>query len=287
LFPNSACLRRSGRYLLGRASSRIVNLRDRWLDPSAKSFFQAMRDGGFDPDALIDVLPQHRLIYVCVPKAASTTIKSTLSALERGLAAAPDKLHTRRYSGLKSPTHVGLSAFHRVANSAATLRFSFVRNPYARLVSAWADKFQGKPLKSGDSFVDHYRALRASIGDALPDGQDDTLSFPEFVEFATADRRVDAHWQLQDDLLAMPGIKLDLIGKVETFRDDFARVLDHVGADDQFRQAIGIHLNVSQHQPWQDYYTEALAARIHRAYERDFDRFGYTRAIMETASPRR
>ena len=111
------------------------------------------------------------------------------------------------------------------------------------------------------------------------------MSFAQFVEFAseTADRRVNTHWQLQDDLLDMPGIKLDLVGKVETFHDDFIRVLDHVGAAGRLRQAIGIQLNASRHQPWQDYYTDALAARVHRAYERDFDRFGYTRAVGDGA----
>jgi len=284
MFRQSSCLHRYCRYLFDRASSRVVNWRDHWLDPSAESFFQAMNAGGFDPDALIDVLPRYRLIYVCVPKSASTTIKSALSALEHGATVAPALLHRRRCSGLKSPTHVGLANFQRLASSAGTLRFSFVRNPYARLVSAWADKFQGKPLKAGDSFIDDYRAHRAAIGDALPDGEDETLSFPQFVEFAsaTADRRVNTHWQLQDDLLDMPGIKLDLIGKVETFHDDFTRVLDHAGAADQMRHAIGIQLNASRHQPWQDYYTDPLAARVHRAYERDFDRFGYTRAIKET-----
>lgn len=278
---NEFSLRRSSRYCFDRLSSQVINWRDRWFDPSASSFYKAMNDGGFNPDAHIDVLPRHRLIYVCVPKSASTTIKSALSALEHGLPASLESLHKRRNSGLKSPSHVGLSTFYRLANSAATLRFSFVRNPYARLVSAWADKYQSKPLVAGDSFVDLYLNYCAAIGDALPAGRHETLSFPQFVAFAaaTADRRLNAHWHLQDDLLDMPGIKLDLIGRVENFPGDFNRVLDHAGAGDQIRQAIGLHLNPSRHQPWQEYYTDALAARVHRAYERDFDRFGYARAI--------
>lgn len=213
-----------------------------------------MSASGFNPDAQIDVLPQHRLIYVCVPKSASTTIKSVLNAFERGLPASSDALHKRRYSGLKSPSHAGLSAFRRLANSAATLRFSFVRNPCARLVSAWADKYQNKPLAHGDSFAELYLAYHASTGEPPADGKSDTLSFPQFVEFAvaTADRRINAHWHLQDDLLDMPANKLDLIGKVENFPDDFNRVLDHAGANQEIRQAVGAPLNISRHRPWQD-----------------------------------
>jgi hypothetical protein len=285
MFRKPSYLCRSVRFHLLRVRSRIINRRDQWLDQAAASFFRELRDGGFDPNTYVDVLPRHRLIYVCVPKSASSTIRSVLSSLESGAPPPPDLLFKRRCSGLKSPTQVGISSFHRLAKSAATLRFSFVRNPYARLVSAWADKFQGKPLIAGNPLIDQYLVRRAAIGYVLPRGPDATLSFPQFVEYAiaTADRRVDAHWQLQDDLVAMPGIKLDLIGKVETFRDDFSRVLDHVGAGDRFRQVIDVPLNTSQHRPWQDYYTDALAARVHRAYERDFDSFGYARAVTVPA----
>ncbi len=244
-----------------------------------------MRVGGFDPDRHIDVLPRHHLIYLSVPKCASTTIKSALSELQSGALPAADQIHVRRNSGLTSPSQVGLSTFHRLATGAATLRFAFVRNPYARLVSAWADKFQNKPLVPGDSFTDLYLNHRAAIDPALPLGAEQTLSFAQFVEFAvaTGHRRINAHWQTQDDLLNMPGISLDFVGKVETFREDFVRILDHAGADQRTRQAIDFYHNVSRHGPWADYYSDALAARVHRAYECDFDRFGYTRAVRQYA----
>jgi hypothetical protein len=76
----------------------------------------------------------------------------------------------------------------------------------------------------------------------------------------------------------MPGIKLDLIGKVESFDTDFIRVLDHARASDQLRQASVTHLNSSQHSPWQYYYSSDLAEHVYRAYERDFDRFQYPRS---------
>jgi len=263
-----------------------VNLRDRWLDRPALSFFEAMQAGGFDPDAHIDVLPRQRLIYVSVPKCASTTIKSALSRIQIGAAPPPDKIHIRRHSGLNSPTQVGLSTFYRLASSRSVLSFAFVRNPYARLVSAWADKFQGKPLVAGNSFIDLYLTHRAAIDPGLPQGPEQTLPFAQFVDFAIASsgQRINAHWQSQDDLLNMPGLGLDFIGKVESLPHDFGRVLDHVGADQRIRRMIGVYHNTSQHWPWPDYYTDALAARVRRAYERDFDRFNYAGAVTARAS---
>ena len=108
------------------------------------------------------------------------------------------------------------------------------------------------------------------------------MSFPEFVEFATAtvDQRIDIHWQLQDDFATVPGLSLNLIGKVESFQTDFARVLDHIGVTNEARaRYLQQAVNPSSYEAWQEYYTDALAARVYRAYERDFDKFGYQRTV--------
>ncbi len=204
-----------------------------------------------------------------------------LSAIVWRNPAAFEEVHKRKYSGLKSPYDVGISQFHRLAMDESTLRFSFVRNPYDRLVSTWADKFQNKPLVPGNSFIDKYLERRETVNPSFPAGRDRSLSFAEFAHFAasTADKRVDAHWQLQDDLLNFPGITLDFIGKVESFSEDFARVMDHARVSRQLREVIGARINMSQHLPWQDYYTSALADRVYRAYERDFDRLRYPRTV--------
>jgi len=269
------------RHYLGRARSAVVNVFNGLLDPTACSYFAKLMAQGYDPHSHIDVLPEHRLIYVCIPKCASTTIKMTLSALAGFKPTSFEQLHKRKYSGLPAPHHVGISNFYRLATDPKTLRFSFVRNPYDRLVSAWADKFQDKPLVPGDSFIHQYLRHRREIDSSLPEGGDQTLSFDHFVTYAaaTADRRVNAHWHLQAGMLDVPGIELDIVGRVESFRTDFARVLDHLNACDQLRQKAFMLLNASPHRSWPEYYTTALADRVYRAYERDFDLLGYPRAV--------
>jgi hypothetical protein len=262
----------------------VINSRECRLYAPAAVFFNTIRERHFDAETYIDVLPQHKLIYLCVPKSASTTIRSVLSSLEVGTPPGPalDLLYNRRCTGIRSPRLAGFSVFHRLAKSAEALRFTFVRNPYARLLSAWSDRFQGKPLTEGTPSIDAYRTHRAAISRSLPDGSDQTLSFPEFVEFATAtiNQRIDIHWQLQDDFATVPGLPLNLIGKVESFQTDFARVLDHIGVTNEARaRYLQQAVNPSSHEPWQQYYTDALATRVYRAYERDFDKFGYPRAI--------
>jgi hypothetical protein len=254
----------------------VVNNRECRLSTQSATFFNDVREHHFDAETYIDVLPLYSLIYFWVPKAASTTIKSVLSSLEFGTPPGPplELLSSRRCSGIRSPRQAGFSVFQRLAKSAEALRFTFVRNPYARLLSAWSDRFQGRPLIEGHPSINSYRAHRAAISRSLPDGPDQTLSFPQFVEFATA--TVDQ----QDDFVTVPGLRLNLIGKVESFQTDFARVLDHIGVTNEARaRYLQLAANPSSHQAWQDYYTDALAGRVYRAYERDFDKFGYPRTV--------
>jgi hypothetical protein len=77
----------------------------------------------------------------------------------------------------------------------------------------------------------------------------------------------------------MPGIKIDFIGKIETFDKDFACVLAHIGAFQAVRDLTTSRLNCSRHLPWRDYYTSGIAKQVYNAYERDFDRLHYPRSI--------
>jgi hypothetical protein len=259
-------------------ASRLVA---RVLNPEAVRFGQNLMSNGYEAGALVNVLPQHRLIYIAVPKAASTRIRRTLAKIE-GRFSRSLKAHRRtRYRGPYGPRNFPIGLFYQIATAPDTLRFSFVRNPYARVVSCWADKFAGKPLVSGDSFIDAYLSVRQQIDPRLPVGVDQTLSFPQFTVFTAANskNRHDIHMQTQDDIISMPGIEIDLIGKVENFDADFARILDYLNASQEIRRAASIALNESHHADWPTYYTPELADRIYRAYEPDFDRFGYTRAL--------
>ena len=276
---------RVGQYYFDRARSYFLNGIASYRDQNASRFYRQLIGGGYNPNAHIDVMVQQKLIYISVPKCASTSIKMMLSRVIGRNVSSFDQLHKRRYSGLQSPFEVGVSAFHRLATDSAVLRFSFVRNPYDRLVSAWADKFQDRPLTAGDSFIDEYLAHRKEIDQSLPYGEHRMLTFAQFVTYAaaTASLRVNAHWQLQDDILNMPGLALDFVGRVETFDREIVRVLDHIRADQSQRQAAVIPLHASPHRSWPLYYTQSLADRAYAAYERDFDRFGYPRAI--TSAP--
>jgi hypothetical protein len=263
------------------ASRPIAGIRN----PSAVGFYANLMANGYEADSLLNVLPRHKLIYIGVPKAASTRIRRTLARIDGRFMRSLKPSRRSMYRGPYGPRNITIDTLFRLATGPDMLRFSFVRNPYARVVSCWADKFADKPLIRGDVLIDSYLTIRDEIDADLPAGADRTLSFPEFAIFAaaTAKARHNIHLQAQDDILSMPGIKLNLIGKVETFDADFARVLDYVDAGDAIRRESAVAINESHHADWPDYYTRDLADRIYRAYECDFDRFGYAHAIAPPA----
>lgn len=53
----------------------IVGTRDRL----SYDFYTRLVDSSFEPNRQIDVLPKQRLLYVCVPKCASSRIKMTFA----------------------------------------------------------------------------------------------------------------------------------------------------------------------------------------------------------------
>lgn len=250
------------------------------LDPPAYNFYASMLATGYDPSAAIDVLPAQRIISISVPKAASSRIKTCLSGFLGREVKTSEAANNRKQSGLKAPHHVGLSTFYRMVKDPETLKFSFVRNPYARLVSCWADKFRDRPLVAGDPFVDLYLAWRDKADPGQPAGTGETLSFADFARFAAATSDgLNAHWQAQQQIVEAPGIAVDFVGRVESFDRDFRRVYEHVGVAPAPANESHPAIRPTAHRPWHEYYTPELAEIVYRAYERDFDRFGYARAL--------
>jgi hypothetical protein len=55
--------------------SPVADMARRTLYPQACAFYARLREHGYQPNVLIDVLPDERIVYVCVPKCASARIK--------------------------------------------------------------------------------------------------------------------------------------------------------------------------------------------------------------------
>jgi Sulfotransferase family len=221
-----------------------------------------------------------RFIYIEVYKAASTTMRILLREL---YASAEQKLvpdfngdtlssiyasvpWTRDCVSLPPITALEDKDQRELLEAPDVLRFTIVRNPYTRLVSAWRNKvFLCAPW-----IDDVYGAVR---GEAPPSGQQYPVEFAEFVSYleSTVGRVWDAHWRRQVDLTFPKSLSFTHIGKVEILQETI-RILAR-----QLKYGLHMqlpHINEVIITP-SPKYSAALAARVYALYEEDFANFGY------------
>jgi chondroitin 4-sulfotransferase 11 len=158
-----------------------------------------------------------------------------------------------------------LREVHGPATWDACFKFSFVRNPWDRLVSWW-------------SMIDNGRKTTAQppnrfFGYVL----DRASTFEEFLtrctdEVLDPDGRKAIFRNQIDYLLDDDGkVLVDYVGRFERLQQDFDVISRRLG---RASVALPRH-NASQHAAYRGYYTPALAALVAERYARDIAHFGY------------
>lgn len=203
------------------------------------------------------------IIYLNNPKVACSTVKGSL------------------WKAISPDTYTRAAPVHDLAASPLTNRikdpgwvqgariFTFVRNPYARIVSAYANKIQRRSSDAWGWFVKRYGV----------DPERD-LSFAEFLEIISGDdaRDLDPHWRPQYINTLHPFVEPNFTGFLEHMDEDLPRVFSGLLGYRDFaferhaRHRTGADARVVEMlaDPW-------LKDRVEALYERDFDYFGYSR----------
>lgn len=219
------------------------------------------------------------------PKVGSTAFRQTLVAGLVRLGATPQLgpwwplNRTRRY------TTASLGDTLHAFSHATEYDFRcFVRNPYARVLSAWNDKlvkgFHAPTYpRSMRRFVPRLRRWAAEHG--LPGADENApFPFPSFIRFIESqpEGSRNQHWDTQTSVLLARHVPYRHIYRMETdFADGMADTLARVGIDPAWvRQQVSRPANASGsiNEP---VYDESLAERVYRIYATDFERFGYDR----------
>jgi len=179
----------------------------------------------------------HRYVAMTVPKVACTTIKMALQTWE-GCGPPPERWG-EVHASWAGPTLLAYPTAQIVEmlRSPGYLRFSFVRNPYSRLVSAWKSK-----LAWADP---QYRQLRESIREAcdypVVDGQRaGPILFRDAVQCLPGGPGVfDDHWSPQVDLLVADVIDYHVVGRFERFGQQFHAILRRLHAPPEWPESPG------------------------------------------------
>jgi len=129
--------------------------------------------------------------------------------------------------------------------------FSFVRNPYDRIVSAYFYRQRGNARVPMQNYIPHFHKWL----------MEDTIR---------ADMVVDEVFRPMVHYLDAP---IDFIGRFENLQEDFDRVCKLIGLEPKRL----IRDNVCDHPPWRELLDEAELARVYELYREDFESFGYER----------
>lgn len=197
-------------------------------------------------------------IYVNNPKVACSTIKLALQRTQIGDHTYQPARSVHDYAGSPLVTWPDIDVADARRLLADYFTFSFVRCPYRRLQSAYANKIV-KPQKKGVP-----RQQAGFDAHEIPE-------FGAFVEAITAQDPLahNPHWRAQSINLSVDAVHYDFIGRLETFSADWAKLSERLNLPAEPERA-GKTTNSSRAT-----YTARTAALVARAYARDFEIFGY------------
>ncbi len=225
------------------------------------------------------ISPRHRYFCMAIPKNACTKTKLVLQQLE-GLPLPPeaDRIHYRDEAGLAFLPSIGdfsTGEGVEILTSPDWFRFAFVRNPYARLFSAY--KSQVMDLNS--PYMGFRESIRQHAGyPTPPGGTPGRVGFADFVAYnaGQADGERDGHWKSQTGSLHLERIRYDFIGRVESFAGDFAGVLRRFGASSELLSSLFERVNTTPALPLAAAFSKQLADSVYTIYREDFNAFAYS-----------
>ena len=186
------------------------------------------------------------LVYLRVPKSGNRSIRSSIP----------------------HPEHRSVDITRLREIFPGSRSFSFVRNPWARLVSTWAAKIR-PPDYNTRTIIEgvHHGFIKAGL--PVRAG----MPFDEFAEIAcaTPDSKTDKHLRSQSYFVVRDGaIVPEFLGRLETLADDWARLAAMVGITEEMR-----HLNNNPPGRYTKRYDARLRNLVGDRYRQDVEIFGY------------
>ena len=209
------------------------------------------------------ILHEYKAIYFILPKCACTSILATC-AESIGM----------KFTGnfRKDNLHLLKTSQDKIFNQYNDyLKFSFVRNPWDRVVSCYRQKIANPdPSKFPNSITKTLSKLNL---------YKPQMSFEDFVKIISIipDQKSDPHFRSQHNFMIsnQGDFFLDYVGKIENLNQDFADLSNLIGVK---KFAIP-HKNKSvflANKNYAEFYTDETKAIIEKRYSIDIDLFQYS-----------
>ena len=187
---------------------------------------------------------KHKFIFVAVPKTGTTTI---VGCIKRNF----DAIKLTLKGGITPNKHLSLSQYYELfpKETLSYFKFSFVRNPWSRVVSLYNRK-EGTEMKNKMTFVEFVNWIELAT---------DTCTRP------TPQKNMLDFFKIDNEL------NMDFIGKLENIQEDFDTVCDKIGIPHQKLT----HKNKNKHKHYTEYYNEETKQIVAEKFAKDIEYFGY------------
>ena len=187
--------------------------------------------------------------YLQMPKVASTSLTKTIRKI-------PDELLTsgKIVSDIEGPTRY----YYELPDDFSGFKFTFVRNPFARTVSCYRNKIEGKEK----SKLRYFKVI----------GLEKDYGFERYVKSISTipDEWAERHFATQYFQVYKNGkCIVDYVGRFENLFEEYEVIKQKYGLEELE------HKNASSRYDYRDYYTEELVELVYRRYKIDFEVFGY------------
>jgi len=193
-----------------------------------------------------------------IPKAANSTVVTNLARLRFGREI-PSKLAKKMF---RTPSALNSREAARVES---LFKFTVVRNPYTRILSAYLDKVERRALRENkeSSFNDFLQSLK---GGKLYSN---------------------AHWAPQNALLLLPVSQLDFIGRVEALDSDLSLINEKIRGRSPEAPLTSFPGNATgAGKKLHAYYDAQSAELVRQLYQNDFEMFSYPEDLpLPAAAP--
>lgn len=236
-----------------RLNRNQVDARDRF-----RQFRGIVRVYSGQPVEKIEYTVSHKakLVYVLNAKAACSSIKRVLAAKEQVVNTSElVRVH-------KDPRMLSMMCRQVPLDATEYFGFSFVRNPYQRLVSAYLNKFKKKDLTPENFLYRNYLGGYFSLDDDFQDYVRKVVLIPN----AFAERHFvrQSYWLYEKNTHP-----LNFVGRMEIMNEQFEGLAQKYGLESL------PHYNKTASYDWKSFYTEKLKALVSDYYAEDLACFGY------------
>lgn len=243
-------LKLKANHVAGRWVARLRPFYSRFPNEGPMGFFKADARGAYSP--------LEPFFYNRVPKAANSTITHTLrkhSTYRRPFAKDSDpKDHFLR------PSYLSARDVERLVNEA--FKFTVVRDPYTRTLSAFQEKILGHRPQE--------RAFREWFGSSV------TPAFSDFCRYLDdGNLYFDMHWAPQSEILLLPLEMFDFIGRVENLDADLAHIVTTIWGPDASKGMVQAGKKTGARDKVREAYGPQEIEIVNRLFARDFEVLGY------------